>query len=146
MENCLDSIVVLNDVSEAEHHPVERSTRYRKLHSHISKQREALFRYKQNDRLFLHQRLPRALCPWNRHPTKPFLSMEIFDLCLIPPFCIGISTIYYLHLVILRVIDTIDVKDLLNLKENFHDVFFSKTCSKSVCKFFPFDLLIIRKQ
>ena len=113
MENCLDTIVVLNDASEAEHHPVERASRYRKLDSHISMQREALFRYKQYDRLFLHPRLPKALHPWNRHPIKPLLSMGIFVSGLMPFSFIGINTIYCPHPIILRVIDTINVKELL---------------------------------
>ena len=46
MENCLDTIVVLNDASGAKHHAAERSSRYRNLDSHVSMQREALFRYK----------------------------------------------------------------------------------------------------
>ena len=40
MENCLDSIVLLND---AEHHPIERLSRNQKFHSHVLMQREALF-------------------------------------------------------------------------------------------------------
>ena len=54
MENCLDTIVVLNDASETEHHPVEKPSRYQKPDSHISMQQEALFRYKQHNRLFLY--------------------------------------------------------------------------------------------
>ena len=61
MENSIDSIVMLNDVSEIEHHSIESSCPYRKLHSHISMQREALSSYKQYDRLLLHARLPKAL-------------------------------------------------------------------------------------
>ena len=52
MENSMDTIQVLNDASEAWHYPVERPSRYRKIHSPILKQQEALFRYKQCDRLF----------------------------------------------------------------------------------------------
>ena len=43
MENCLDIIVVLNDASEAEHHPVERPSRDQKFHFHTLMQQEALF-------------------------------------------------------------------------------------------------------
>ena len=43
MEDCLDTIVVLNDASGAEQHPVERSSRDQKFRSHILTQREALF-------------------------------------------------------------------------------------------------------
>ena len=45
-ENCPDAIVVLNSVSEAKHHPVEIPCHYRKLDTHISMQREAVFRYR----------------------------------------------------------------------------------------------------
>ena len=43
MENCLDIIVVLNDASETEHYPVERSSRDQKLHFHILMERQAFF-------------------------------------------------------------------------------------------------------
>ena len=43
MENSIDTIVVLNDASEVEHHRVERPNRDQKFHSHILMQREALF-------------------------------------------------------------------------------------------------------
>ena len=56
-------------------------------------------------------------------------------------FSIGISTIYFLYSCILRVTDTINVKERLIRKDNSRDIFFSK-----LCKFFPFDLLIIGKQ
>ena len=43
MANCLDIIIVLNDASEVEHHPVERSSCDQKFRFHILMQREALF-------------------------------------------------------------------------------------------------------
>ena len=46
MENYLDIIILLYEVSEAEHYPNERPGRYQKLDSHISMLREALFLYK----------------------------------------------------------------------------------------------------
>ena len=49
---------------------------------------------------------------------------------------IDISTTYCSHPIILRVIDTIDVKELLIRKEDSHDVCLSKICSKPVCQFF----------
>ena len=79
ISSSLDVIVVSKDAaSEAEHYSVERPSRDQKFHSHILVQREALFWYKQYDRLFLHRESPKALCPWNRHPIKPLLSVEIF--------------------------------------------------------------------
>ena len=121
MENCLvDTIVVSkDDVNEVEHHPVERSDRYRKLDSHISMQRQALFRYKQYDRMFLHSRLPKTLQPWNRHPTNTITFDENFRLCLMPLFFIGISTISWSHSIVLRIIDTINVNKISHLKRKF---------------------------
>ena len=78
MENSIDTIQVLNDASVAWHHPVKRPSRDQKFHSHILMQREAPFCYKQYDRLFLHRESPKALCPWNKHPTKPLPSKKIF--------------------------------------------------------------------
>ena len=69
-----------------------------------------------------------------------------FSSLLNATFYIGISTIYYLHPIILRVIDTINVNELFIRKENSQNVFFSKVCSNSVCRFFPFYHLIIGKQ
>ena len=51
-------------------------------------------------------------------------------------FFIGISTIYWSHSMLLRVIDIIDVKELFIQKENSHGVLFSKICSNPICKFF----------
>ena len=42
MENSLDTIQLLNDTSELEHHPVQGATRHQKFHSHILMQGEAL--------------------------------------------------------------------------------------------------------
>ena len=58
-------------------------------------------------------------------------------------FSIGISTIYCPYPIILRVLDTINVKELLIRKENSYDAFVSKICPNPICRFFPF---IIRKQ
>ena len=69
-----------------------------------------------------------------------------FSSVLNATFLIDTSTIYCPHSIVLRIIDIINVKKFLIRKENSHSVLFSKICSIPICKFFPFDLLIIGKQ
>ena len=60
-----------------------------------------------------------------------------FRLCLMPPFFIGISTIYCPHSDHFESYrDIINVKELLIRKENSHGVLFSKICSNPICKCF----------
>ena len=70
MENYLDSIVLLNDVNEVEHHPVERPSRYRKLHFHISMQQEDI------DTISLHPESPTEITSPSSQTTTLFFSAE----------------------------------------------------------------------
>ena len=81
MENCLDPIVVLNDASEIEHHPVERPNCYRKLDSHISMQREALFRYKCYDHTVPSSKIINGSTLLEQAPNQAAIFYGNFYLC-----------------------------------------------------------------
>ena len=138
MEICLRTIVALYNASEVWWHPAESPSHYRKLDFDISMQWEALFRYKQHDRLILHSRLPGTTCSWNKHPVKPLLFLWKFSSLLDLTLFISISTIECPHSIVLRIIDTIDVEKLLIRKGNFHCFLFSKNFLNPICKFFFF--------
>ena len=60
-------------------------------------------------------------------------------------YFIRISTIYCPHPSILGTVDAINVKKLLNRKQNFQGIFFSEVCSNLFRELFLFAFLIIGK-
>ena len=86
-------------------------------------------------------------CDTLRTGTQPdyYFLCELLHL-LYATLSIGISVITCPHSIVLRIIDTINVKILLIGKENSDCVSFSKMCSNPICKLFPCVLLIIEER
>ena len=118
MENCLYSIVVLNDASEAEHHPVERPSRHQVLFPYFNATRSTLFYLNSLMDCFFIENHQRCYALGKDTQPNHYFLWKFSSLFNATVF-IDISTINCLHSTVLRIIDTINVNELLIRKREF---------------------------
>ena len=132
---------MLNTVSEAWRHPAEGFSRYPKLFQCNGK-----YFFDVNSMIdcsFIDDYQGRYALGTGTQPHHYFFW--VLSSLLNATFSVSVSTIDCPHSITLKIIDIIDVKILLNWKEDFHLVLFSDICSNPICKFFPLDPVIIGK-
>ena len=115
MENCLDAIVVLNNASEGEHHLVDRPSRDQKFHSHISCNGKHFFDLNSMIDCFFTENHQRCYALGTGTQPNHYFLWKRLSLLNATVF-IGISTIYCPHSIVLRIIDTINVKNFSSEK------------------------------
>ena len=143
MQKSIDTIVLFNDT---EHQPVERTSRYQKLHSIFQCNGKHFFDINSTINCSLIQNYQRCyVLGTGVQPYHNLLRRFLSLLNII--FSRGIRTTYCLHKILQRVRRHHHCQRTSHPKRQFSwDIFFWKVCWKPVLKLLLFDLLITGKQ